>query len=259
LDKTRPCGIIVTVPAWATILIALGSGLFGTVISTGLRISYERDVELRSRVLQAVDEFCVETIEVFHAVAASLLAREEMSPRDEATYESAVSRTFEVARGVVRIRLLLGPSSDAARFAADTVAALRNALEVVAEWPPPDYADRVENFWHLTEDERDEATSEAFEEACGEAMDDARTWERIAAEAYDSFMVAALDQIKSRPWYSRFARAVQRSAATVIRSNRRRREERKWREQAKRLEARWKQRTGPDGDPERNSAPAEPG
>jgi hypothetical protein len=41
------------VPLWAAIVIGFGSGLF----ATGMRISYERTAELRSRMIQAADEF----------------------------------------------------------------------------------------------------------------------------------------------------------------------------------------------------------
>jgi hypothetical protein len=43
----------VTVPLWAAILIGLGSGLVATIT----RISYERTAELRTRMIQAADEF----------------------------------------------------------------------------------------------------------------------------------------------------------------------------------------------------------
>jgi hypothetical protein len=44
-------------PVWATVLVGLGAGVVGTLLSTFLRISHERETELRSRMLHAADDF----------------------------------------------------------------------------------------------------------------------------------------------------------------------------------------------------------
>jgi L-2-hydroxyglutarate oxidase LhgO len=130
-------------PVWVTVLVGLASGVVGTLLSTLLRISHERAAELRSRMLEAADDYvralddaCRLADEAgLPQVAASFFTHEGELASDEAAAaesarEAAVTalRTVEGLRS--RIRLLYGPDSSASN---DAKRAYEKVAEAVAE------------------------------------------------------------------------------------------------------------------------------
>lgn len=49
-------------PTWVTVVVALAAGLASGLLATMLRISHDRGAELRTRMVDAADEFCVAVV-----------------------------------------------------------------------------------------------------------------------------------------------------------------------------------------------------
>jgi hypothetical protein len=142
-------------PVWVLILVGLGSGVLGTLISTLLRLSHEREAELRLRMLTAADDFAVD------ALRAQVIAEEtieirfdepdedypdnrdelELEPEDVWSQETidAVRKANETRdlldERAARIRLLFGDDSDAAKAVSGVLGELSGAISVVEAIP----------------------------------------------------------------------------------------------------------------------------
>jgi len=69
-------------PTWVTILVAVIAGVGGGLLATMMRISYERGAELRTRMVDAADEFSVAVVAArqrMRTLAGLILS--EMPPR----------------------------------------------------------------------------------------------------------------------------------------------------------------------------------
>jgi hypothetical protein len=123
LARTGEAGDDGSVPPWATIVVALGSGLGGAILSTLLRISHERDAEMRTRKIDAADAFGAAVITAMVELSEGIPRAEEIDPyltpdasglSDEADQlrrglEDAVSKVaprFPARAAPVRRRLL---------------------------------------------------------------------------------------------------------------------------------------------------------
>lgn len=121
--------------AWITVIVAIVSGLAGTM----LRISHDRGAELRTRMLNAADEFSIAVVaalsrmrstagEVSRAPRFPLVDRETESYTDAFQTEldevnDAVADTLEK---LARVHLLFGDLSHTGRTATAIVDHLRN-------------------------------------------------------------------------------------------------------------------------------------
>jgi hypothetical protein len=186
------------VPVWAAIVIGLGSGVVGTVLSTVLRISYERETELRQRGIQAADDFAVQGARIFAAVDEAITARDDSTPNEEAAMDAARAVLRETEARVVRLQLLFGPDSPAAETAAGVVSCLFAAIGELREWPP-DWGERMEVTPDMTPEELDEEGSRAYESAWEDAIDEARMWEDFGLQTFHRFTREASEQLR-RPW-----------------------------------------------------------
>jgi hypothetical protein len=120
-------------PQWVlTLAVGLGAGVVGTLLSTMLRISHERGAELRSRMLEAADEFvgaASDAVSTSHRaslqtfplqLAGHRLSDDVADPLIEQAVASigrAREALAEVQRRQPRIRLLFGVDSDAGMHA----------------------------------------------------------------------------------------------------------------------------------------------
>lgn len=108
-----------------TIIVGLASGVIGTVISTLLRISHERAADLRTRMLDAADDFVTAAVAAREAVDGvdTLLSVAEFIDQQPETKDARAR--FQAAHEAIdaaeircpRLRLLFGAMSDAAKQA----------------------------------------------------------------------------------------------------------------------------------------------
>ncbi|MEX2646088.1 MAG: hypothetical protein WD249_07500 [Gaiellaceae bacterium] len=132
-------------PDWLIALVsALGGGVVGTLLSTILRISYEREAELRSRMLEAADEFVrafTAAEETIHAALvkvapAALVAgrpmsdelREKMREEVEERRREATAAFRAASAARPRIALLFGVNSESAGHAETAIRTVGEAL-----------------------------------------------------------------------------------------------------------------------------------
>lgn len=97
-------------PIWAAILIALLSGLLGTMA----RISYERAAEMRTRAIEAADEFAVAAVRSFELVwrATDLCENTGFGDRQGMAVSDAKDLVEDLERRGTRLHLLIGPYTE---------------------------------------------------------------------------------------------------------------------------------------------------
>src|SRR5207249_2925961 len=96
-------------PVWAAILIGLGSGLLGVLV----RIAYERGAEMRSRQIQAADDFLSAAVPFFLDIRdiqlPVLFAREGIitppGPRAASKSADEAIRDLQLAADELELRL----------------------------------------------------------------------------------------------------------------------------------------------------------
>jgi hypothetical protein len=93
-----------------TVIVAIVSGLAGTM----LRISFDRGAEIRTRMLNAADEFSIATITALHEMRGE--------PLDVTKVNQAVNATFEK---LARVHLLFGDLTGTGLAATGTAEGLR--------------------------------------------------------------------------------------------------------------------------------------
>jgi hypothetical protein len=133
LARTGEAGDDGSVPLWATIVVALGSGLGGAILSTLLRISHERDAEMRTRKIDAADAYLTPD-------ASGLSDEADQLRRGLKDAVSKVHHTFP------RVLLLFGDDSWAGKWAGDVLLALRAAVREAVAWPQPAPDDALRQF-----------------------------------------------------------------------------------------------------------------
>jgi hypothetical protein len=100
-------------PVWAAIIVGLGSGLAGSIVSTLLTISHERGAEFRGRMLQAAEDFLRQ---------AETTRRAARRPRGTGAgpLGALLDAWDELVSAVVLVELLFGHDSEAAYWARET-------------------------------------------------------------------------------------------------------------------------------------------
>jgi hypothetical protein len=202
------------VPVWAAVIIGLGSGLIGTVVSTLLRISHESEFELRRRMINAADAFAVEVMNVVPIVSAAIDEREQGETSEygqSETFAAAVQAVEELSKPVARVQLLFGMDAEASRAAVSVASALGTALGAVEEWPPepPDVEPDPED------DPDDDAYWEEAEELRENEIEEARRFVGWGGEAFDTFKHAASRDIRSGKWTLRRPGFLRRKTVAV--------------------------------------------
>jgi hypothetical protein len=185
-------------PIWAAVLIALASGLLGTMA----RISYERTAEMRTRAIEAADEFAVATVRSFELVwKATDLCEEEDSSASGAVRE-AKEAAEDLERRGTRLHLLIGPYTEPSFHANEVFRQLKIALASLEPWPP-----RIDLADLDPEDDRGEVIDAKVEDEISEA----RMWEGYALDEFQLFKISTARYLHSnalmrrirRPWRER--------------------------------------------------------
>ena len=120
-------------PTWAVILVGLGSAVIGSLFTTLATISHERAAELRTRMLNAADEFSTEANTAIQQMyVASLEIRK--APPDQGYSQEIQAHVDKLSESVddaaakqARINLLFGYDSPAGEAANSAVTWLRSA------------------------------------------------------------------------------------------------------------------------------------
>jgi hypothetical protein len=135
------------IPTWAAILIGLGGGVLGSLLTTLLTITHERAAELRSHMLKAADEFSTGAITALHQArnAAGEIVRDEDLPLDDDAgwWRSEIKTQLDAANEAVddvlakqaRIHLLFGDQSSAGIAAAGVATQLRKVTMALDHRP----------------------------------------------------------------------------------------------------------------------------
>ena len=119
-------------PTWAVVLVGLGSAVIGSLFTTLATISHERAAELRTRMLNAADEFSTEANTAIQQMyVASLEIRK--APLDQGYSQEIRTHLDKVSEAVddtaakqARINLLFGYDSPAGEAASNAVTWLRS-------------------------------------------------------------------------------------------------------------------------------------
>jgi len=112
-------------PLWVTLFVGLGAGVLGSLLTTTLRIRHEREADLRSRMLEAADEFVAAATKANERIGTLALRRSLAEVRAgeggnlaapaqadldalNPLWDDASASLAETLRRLPRIRLLFG-------------------------------------------------------------------------------------------------------------------------------------------------------
>jgi hypothetical protein len=117
-----------------TVIVGIVAGIGGAVISTALRIGYEREENLRARMIAAADDFSI-------ALARALLRLNETHSSLEKGTLSKMEPSLEEGRLAMneahtrlgRVELLFGDESKAGSAAIDAIVKLRAACKFLTK------------------------------------------------------------------------------------------------------------------------------
>ena len=124
-----PAGSSLTIKSvthtWVVILVGLGGGVLGTLNTTRTNISHQREVELRSRMLEAADNYVRAVDEASRVLGSARMPvlsgsvwvgstsqrGVDFKENSERAKEAASAAVSNVSPFISRIRLLFGPDS----------------------------------------------------------------------------------------------------------------------------------------------------
>jgi hypothetical protein len=123
-------------PVWASVLIALGSGLGSGTFAAWLTTRNDRRERFRNRLIEAADEFAIAAAEALTGTRDAIRDVRDLkdAERMKAASELAWQQRDAVLHRSARIDLLFGPGRDASRCANDVVNEL---AKVVSSLVPP--------------------------------------------------------------------------------------------------------------------------
>jgi hypothetical protein len=134
----------VDVPLWAAILIGLGSGVIGTLA----RIAYDRNAEIRNRMIQAADDFTIslfKTITILRDAESRIDSHSDELVDDELEWIADIQDALDTVSAQVddlherlaRVQLLFGASasSPTTQRGHSILTAARNAHNALRDSP----------------------------------------------------------------------------------------------------------------------------
>ena len=148
-------------PLWVTLVVGLGAGVLGSLLTTTLRIRHEREADFRSRMLEAADDFVsaamsavdraaehdlkysLRKLDAEVRTATTALSAEHRKEIDE-LWDSTSEALREAIRRVPRIRLLFGVESEAAAHAKAACDQLGQSMAFFVEIKPEGAEDAQE-------------------------------------------------------------------------------------------------------------------
>jgi hypothetical protein len=145
-----------SLPAWATILAALGAGAIGALLTTWIRGRHERAEAWRDRLVPAADELATDILQAIlalrdasRAVAGARVDEELKLPSEravtvldlepvQAALQDAERCCDEAHARLARVQILFGVNEPPTIAAQRAIAALRATTTALKEWPVPD-------------------------------------------------------------------------------------------------------------------------
>jgi hypothetical protein len=125
---------------WAYLLVGLAGGAVGSLLTTWMRISYDRGAELRQHMIDAADQFSTATLAALsQARNAAGEIRRSTAPLDDAPIKELLDLANDAVDDVLgkqaRVHLLFGDESDAGVAATAIGTRLRNLGGVLDQSP----------------------------------------------------------------------------------------------------------------------------
>jgi hypothetical protein len=142
------------VPLWAALVIGLGGGVLGTILT----INNDRGAEFRTRMLTAADEFLQTLATCFHKLDDIDDLYDDTRKRDPAAIQAALTEAgkleHELSLKNVRVDLLFGETSKASASAATATKAFHDLLFFLRTGPgaPPGIQERSEAAFKVMEE-----------------------------------------------------------------------------------------------------------
>jgi len=141
-------------PLWVTLFVGLGAGVLGSLLTTTLRIRHEREADLRSRMLEAADEFVAAATKANERIGTLALRRSLAEVRAgeggnlaapaqadldalNPLWDDASASLAETLRRLPRIRLLFGVDAASAERAGDVCRKHSEAMVELLEFAAP--------------------------------------------------------------------------------------------------------------------------
>jgi hypothetical protein len=124
------------VPLWAALLVGLGGGVLGTLLT----VSHERGAEMRTRMLDAADDYVHGSMQMANAardLKYALLSRQRLNPPDDeldALLAELRESADELSLTLARIQLLFGASSATWANATKAEAGNEKVIESYTAW-----------------------------------------------------------------------------------------------------------------------------
>lgn len=126
-------------PAWATVLVALGASAIGGVLAglltTRLQIQHDREEQLRGRMITAADDFVTGSLQAQVGLWEAAAAPDRGSTVAENLPEM-LRRLAEAHARLARVKLLFGPESGAGQAAEATINSLWGGRDALQRDPP---------------------------------------------------------------------------------------------------------------------------
>jgi hypothetical protein len=132
-------------PTWAYLLVGLAGGAIGSLLTTWMRISYDRGAELRLRMIEAADQFSTGTLEALARIRnAAGEIRKDAAPLDDGSWwREDIREVLDAGNDAVddllakqaRVHLLFGDQSDAGVAATAIGVRLRNLNGTLEQRP----------------------------------------------------------------------------------------------------------------------------
>jgi hypothetical protein len=187
-------------PTWAWIAVTLVAGLGSGLLGTFVKISHDRQVEVRRKAVEASQEFAAHAPQWFAALDVAIAARwgdSAVPPvESEPAYRAAVD-TLGKARGSLnRLLVALPQRSTAAVKAISVVDCLDEGLEPLRVWPWSETSEAQETGddpegWS----EEDEANFVAESEE--ELILEAKMWREFAEGALGEFIYESAGELRA--------------------------------------------------------------
>ena len=187
-------------PVWAWILVTLSAGFGSGLLGTLVKISHDRQAEVRRHALTASQEFAARAPQWFASLDEAIGARWQdaaVPPEEsEPAYEAAVASLGDARASLYRLLVALPQGSAAARKAVVVVECLEEGVEELRVWPwsereeAQDVGDKPEGW---TEEEEENFVEESEVEIILEA----KMWREFGEGALGDFIYESACELRA--------------------------------------------------------------
>jgi len=179
-----------------TLAAGLGSGLLGTLV----KISHDRQAEVRRQALETSQEFAARAPQWFGSLNDAITARlndfAAYAEESGAAYEAARASLRDARGSLHRLLVALPQGSNAALKAIAVVHCLAEAIGELRVWPPSEREDSQvfdDGSEPLSEEDEDSYNLEVDEEP----IDGAKMWRDFAERALGEFIYESAGELRA--------------------------------------------------------------